>query len=34
MLMNNVLRYTQPAKTFDEAMPIGNGRIGGMVYGG
>ena len=32
--MNNVLRYTQPAKTFDEAMPIGNGRIGGMVYGG
>ncbi|MBO4498601.1 MAG: glycoside hydrolase family 95 protein [Lachnospiraceae bacterium] len=32
--MNDVLRYTQPAKTFDEAMPIGNGRIGGMVYGG
>ena len=32
--MNNVLRYTEPAKTFEEAMPIGNGRIGGMVYGG
>ena len=32
--MNNVLRYVAPAKSFDEAMPIGNGRIGGMVYGG
>ena len=32
--MNNILRYTTPAKSFDEAMPIGNGRIGGMVYGG
>ncbi|WP_051656541.1 glycoside hydrolase family 95 protein [Butyrivibrio sp. AE3004] len=29
-----ILRYTKPASDFNEAMPIGNGRIGGMVYGG
>ncbi|WP_044916605.1 glycoside hydrolase family 95 protein [Butyrivibrio sp. WCE2006] len=29
-----LLKYTKPAKDFNEAMPIGNGRIGGMVYGG
>ena len=28
------LWYRQPAKTFEEALPIGNGRIGAMVYGG
>ncbi len=30
----NILRYTKPADNFNEALPIGNGRIGGMVYGG
>ena len=28
-----ILRYTKPAEDFNEALPIGNGRIGGMVYG-
>ena len=28
------LWYRQPAQTWVEALPIGNGRIGGMVYGG
>lgn len=28
------LWYEQPAKSFDEALPLGNGRIGLMVYGG
>ncbi len=37
--MNNqqnplVLWYGQPAATWTEALPIGNGRLGGMVYGG
>jgi len=27
------LHYHQPAKSFEEALPIGNGRLGGMVYG-
>jgi alpha-L-fucosidase 2 len=26
--------YTQPAKRWDEALPIGNGRLGGMLFGG
>ncbi|CAH8281463.1 alpha-L-fucosidase 2 [Mariniflexile fucanivorans] len=26
--------YTQPAKEWSEALPIGNGRLGAMVYGG
>ncbi len=29
----NLLWYTAPAEDFDHALPIGNGRIGGMVYG-
>ncbi len=29
-----ILKYTSPAADFNEALPIGNGRIGGMVYGG
>lgn len=33
MQNNYVLRYTKPAEDFNEALPIGNGRIGGMVYG-
>ncbi len=28
------LRYQQPGKTWFEALPIGNGRLGAMVYGG
>jgi alpha-L-fucosidase 2 len=27
------LRYTKPAASFNEALPLGNGRLGGMVYG-
>lgn len=27
------LWYAQPAERFEEALPIGNGRLGGMVYG-
>lgn len=30
----NRLWYQQPAKRWEEALPIGNGRLGGMVYGG
>ncbi|MBQ7214178.1 MAG: glycoside hydrolase family 95 protein [Bacteroidales bacterium] len=29
----NVLRYETPAAYWEEALPIGNGRIGAMVYG-
>ncbi|MDP6636262.1 MAG: glycoside hydrolase family 95 protein [Phycisphaerae bacterium] len=29
-----VLRYSAPALKWVEALPIGNGRLGGMVYGG
>ena len=29
-----VLQYDRPAAYFEEALPIGNGRIGAMVYGG
>ncbi|WP_346238336.1 glycoside hydrolase family 95 protein [Niabella insulamsoli] len=28
------LWYEQPAEAFEEALPIGNGRLGAMVYGG
>jgi alpha-L-fucosidase 2 len=28
------LWYRQPAKNWSEALPIGNGRLGGMVFGG
>ncbi len=28
------LWYDRPAQYFEEAMPIGNGRLGAMVYGG
>ncbi|GAA0289639.1 alpha-L-fucosidase 2 [Gracilibacillus halotolerans] len=30
---NKRLWYKQPAKDWNEALPIGNGRIGGMVFG-
>ncbi len=29
-----VLRYDQPAEEWIEALPLGNGRLGAMVYGG
>ncbi|MDB5151236.1 MAG: large secreted protein, partial [Mucilaginibacter sp.] len=28
------LWYKQPAQKWTDALPIGNGRIGGMIYGG
>lgn len=30
---STVLWYGSPAEEFNEALPIGNGRLGGMVYG-
>src|SRR5690606_20810512 len=30
----NVLWYKQSAGVWEEALPIGNGRLGGMVFGG
>lgn len=32
--MKNVLWYKQPAAKWEEALPLGNGRIGAMVFGG
>lgn len=32
--VENVMWYQSPAKEWMEAMPLGNGRIGAMVYGG
>ena len=29
-----VLRFSEPARQWEEALPLGNGRIGAMVYGG
>ena len=28
------LSYRQPAANWNEALPVGNGRLGGMVFGG
>ncbi len=28
-----LLKYNKPAEGFDDALPVGNGRIGGMIYG-
>ncbi len=28
------LWYKQPASRWEEALPLGNGRLGGMVFGG
>jgi alpha-L-fucosidase 2 len=28
------LRYRQPAKTWVEALPVGNGKLGAMIFGG
>ncbi|MCI3922896.1 glycoside hydrolase family 95 protein [Paenibacillus sp. TRM 82003] len=30
---NHLLIYDEPAKDWNEALPIGNGRLGGMVFG-
>ena len=30
----NLVWYSRPAGKWEEALPIGNGRMGGMVYGG
>ena len=30
----NILWYPQPAESWTEALPIGNGRMGAMVFGG
>ena len=30
---SNILWYQQPAGRWTEALPVGNGRLGGMVYG-
>src|ERR1700754_2625283 len=30
----NKLWYTQPAQIWTEALPIGNGNLGAMIYGG
>lgn len=31
---NQILWYTKPAEKWTDALPIGNGRIGAMIYGG
>jgi alpha-L-fucosidase 2 len=33
-LPERILWYDEPASYFEEALPLGNGRIGAMVYGG
>ncbi len=30
----NILSYKSPARAWEEALPLGNGRLGAMVYGG
>ena len=32
--MENILYYTRPASTWEEALPLGNGTMGAMIYGG
>ena len=34
LAQNNVLWYDHPASHWVEALPLGNGRLGAMVYGG
>jgi alpha-L-fucosidase 2 len=31
---SSTLWYTQPAKVWEEALPIGNGKLGAMIFGG
>mgnify|MGYP001553828639 FL=1 len=30
----NVLKYNEPSSIWEEALPLGNGTLGAMVYGG
>ena len=30
----NVLWYNRPAIAFEESLPIGNGKLGALIYGG
>ncbi len=32
--MMHTLNYNKPAKDWNEALPLGNGKIGAMVYSG
>lgn len=32
-IAQHFLHYDRPADFWEEALPVGNGRIGGMVYG-
>ena len=32
--MNDRILFTSPASRWEEALPIGGGRLGAMVYGG
>lgn len=32
--METILKYNRPASAYNEALPVGNGRIGGMIFGG
>lgn len=34
MNSETILRYAAPAEDFSSALPVGNGRIGGMIFGG
>lgn len=34
MSESNLLWYNQPAENWNDALPIGNGRLGGMIFGG
>ena len=31
--LSELLWYKEPAANWDEALPVGNGRIGGMIFG-
>ena len=33
MSTETLMKYNSPAESFSEALPIGNGRIGAMIYG-
>ena len=34
MRADTLLWYRQPAQRWTEALPVGNGRLGAMVFGG
>ena len=31
--LSDILWYETPAANWDEALPVGNGRLGGMIFG-